>query len=323
MLPAARFGPSVQRGLGAELRSWLRGHGCGLGAEGLHAPNPASPGWRTRKEWVWGARHHQQSSRAQGAKGSPAPICPLESRGPGAKTACVAFLSRGALAMLFAARGDFPFAECSGQKLVLGRRCDGTSALSGRAGSGGMAGAWAQKACWLRGHGWGLGAEGLRAPNPASPPRRTPGEWVSVAGDPRQSSRAQGAKGSPAPLCPLESRGPGAKTACVAFLSRGALGMFAARGDFPFAECSCQKLVLGRQCDGTSALSGRAGSGGMAGAWAQKAFARPIAPNPASPPRRTPGEWVLVAGDYQQSSRTQGARGTPPSFALRRAEVGG
>ena len=52
--------------------------------------------------------------------------------------------------------------------------------------------------------------------------------------------------------------------------------LFAARGDFPFAECSGQKLVLGRQCDGTSALSGRAGSGGMAGAWAQKAFARPI-----------------------------------------------
>ena len=145
-LPEARFGPSVRRDLGAERPSWLRGHGWGLGAEGLRAPYPASPGWRTRKEWVWGARHHQQSSRAQGAKGSPAPICPLESRGPGAKTACVAFLSRGELGLLFAARGDFPFAECSGQKLVLGRRCDGASALSGLAGSGGTAGAWAQKA---------------------------------------------------------------------------------------------------------------------------------------------------------------------------------
>ena len=135
----------------------------------------------------------------------------------------------------------------------------------------------AERPSWLRGHGWGLGAEGLRAPNPASPPRRTPGEWVSVAGDPQQSSRAQGARGSPAPLCPLESGGPGAKTACVAFLSRGALGLLlAARGDFPFAQCSCQKLVLGRRCDGASALSGRAGSGGMAGAWTQKAFAGPI-----------------------------------------------
>ena len=90
-----------------------------------------------------GARNPQQSSRAQGARGSPAPLCPLSSRGPGAKMACVAFLSRGALGLLFAARGDFPFAECSRQKLVLGLRCEGASALSGRAGSGGMAGAWA------------------------------------------------------------------------------------------------------------------------------------------------------------------------------------
>ena len=145
-LPEARFGPSVRRGLGAERPSWLRGHGWGLGAEGLCAPNPASPGWRTRKEWVWGARHHQQSSRAQGAKGSPSPLCPLESRGPGSKRACVAFLSQGAMGLLFAARGDFPFAECSCQKLVLGRRCYRASALSSRAGSGDMAGAWAQKA---------------------------------------------------------------------------------------------------------------------------------------------------------------------------------
>ena len=136
----------------------------------------------------------------------------------------------------------------------------------------------AERPSCLRGHDWGLGPEGLRAPNPASPPRRTPGEWVSGAGDPGpQSSRAQGARGSPAPLCLLENGGPGAKTACVAFLSRGALGLLlAARGDFPFAPCSCQKLVLGRRCDGVSAQSGGAGSGGMSGAWDQKAFARPI-----------------------------------------------
>ena len=119
----------------------------------------------------------------------------------------------------------------------------------------------AERPSWLRGHGWGLGAEGLRAPNHASPTRRTPGEWVSVAGDPQQSSRTQGARGSPAPLCPLESRGRGAKTDSVAFLSRGAMGLlFAARGDFPFAEC-CQQLVLGLRCNGASALSCGAGSG--------------------------------------------------------------
>ena len=67
------------------------------------------------------------------------------------------------------------------------------------------------------------------------------------------------------------------KTDSGAFLSGGALELwFAARGEFPFAGCSSKKLVLGRQCDGASALSGRAGSGGMVSAWAQKAFAGPI-----------------------------------------------
>ena len=67
------------------------------------------------------------------------------------------------------------------------------------------------------------------------------------------------------------------ETACVEFLHRGTVRLwFAAGGEFPFAGCSSQKLVLGRHCIGTSALSGRAGSGGMAGDWAQKAFAHPI-----------------------------------------------
>ena len=145
-LPEARFGPSVPRGLGAERPSWLRGHGCGLGAEGLRAPNPASPPRRTRGEWVSGAGDPEQSSRAQGARGSPDPHRPRESAGPGAKTACAAFLSGGALGLWFAALGEFPFAGCSSKKLVLGCHCDRTSALSGRAGSGGMAGAWAQTA---------------------------------------------------------------------------------------------------------------------------------------------------------------------------------
>ena len=135
----------------------------------------------------------------------------------------------------------------------------------------------AERPSWFRGHGWAQGAEGLRAPSPACPRRRTRGEWVSGARDPQQSSRAQGARGSPAPLCPMESGGPGVETACVEFLHRGTVRLwFAAGGQFPFAGCSSQKLVLGRQCDGASALSSRAGSGGMAGPKAQKDFVRPI-----------------------------------------------
>ena len=145
-LPEARFGPSLRRGLGAERPSWLRVHGCGLGAEGLRAPNPASPRRRTRAEWDSGAGDPQQVSRAQGARGGPAPLCPMERGVPGAQTACVDFLRQGTVRLWCAAQGEFPFAECSSQKLVMCHRCDGALALSGRAGSGGMAGTWAQKA---------------------------------------------------------------------------------------------------------------------------------------------------------------------------------
>ena len=192
--PEARFGPSVRRGLGDDRPRWLRGHGWGVGPEGLRAPNPASPPRRTRGEWVSGARDPQQSSRAQGARGSPAPLCPMESGGPGVETACVEFLHRGTVRLWFAAGGEFPFAGCSSQKLVLGRHCVGTSALSGLAGWG----------AWL--------GTGRRRPSSAQSCFPTKENLMGVGfgrGDPQQNSRAQGARGSPAPLCPMDSGGPG------------------------------------------------------------------------------------------------------------------
>ena len=138
----------------------------------------------------------QQSSRVQGARVSSALLCPMESVGPGAKTACVALWIRGALGLWFAAGGVFPFAECSSQKLVLGLRCNGASALSGRAGSRGMAGA---------------GRRRLSRAQSCFPTKENP--WGVGFGrrDPQQSSRAQGARGSPAPLCPMERVGRGRK----------------------------------------------------------------------------------------------------------------
>ncbi|OZS21053.1 hypothetical protein CIG57_30025, partial [Klebsiella michiganensis] len=135
---------------------------------------------------------------------------------------------------------------------------------------------------------------------------------------PPAKQQGPGSRGSPAPVRSMESGGPGAKTACVAFSIRGALGLwFAARGEFPFAECSCQKIVLGRRCDGASALSGRAGSGGMAGAWAQKAFARPIL---------LPHEGEPVGSGFRAPETPSKAAGprepgaAQPRFALWRAE---
>ena len=146
-------------------------------------------------------------------------------------------------------------------------------------------------------------------------------ECDSGAGNPQQSSRAQGSRGSPAQLRPMESAGPGAKKACAAFLSGGALGLwFAALGEFPFAGCSSKKLVLGRRCDRTSALSRRAGSGGMAGALAQKAFTRPIL---------LPQDGEPVGSGFRAQDTTSKAVGprepgaAPPSLAHLRAEGGG
>ena len=78
---------------------------------------------------------------------------------------------------------------------------------------------------WLGGHSRALCAECLRRPNPASPQRRTHWELVSGSGEPQQISRAQGARGSPAPLCPTACGVLGGKTACVAFLSKGGVGL--------------------------------------------------------------------------------------------------
>ena len=175
----------------------------------------------------------------------------------------------------------------------------------------------AERPSWLRGHGWGLGAEGFARPillphegEPVGSGFRAP-ETPSKAAGPREAWQ-------PSPGSLYGERGPGAKMACVAFLSRGPLGLlFAARGDFPFAEFSCQNLVLGCQCDGASALSGRAGSVLMAGAWDQKAYARPIPlprqGEPVGSGFRGPETPSKAAGP-----REPGA--APPSFALGRAE---
>ena len=90
-LPEARLGPSVRRGFGAERPSWLRGHGWGLGAEGLLAPNPASPRRKTRGEWVSAA---ETPSKAAGPRepGAALPALPYGERGARAEKGLRCFL---------------------------------------------------------------------------------------------------------------------------------------------------------------------------------------------------------------------------------------
>ena len=107
------------------------------------------------------------------------------------ETACVEFLHRGKVRLWFAAGGEFPFAGCSSQKLVLGRHCVGTSALSGLAGWGAWLGTGRRRpsrtqSCFpTKENPWGVGFGGRRSlakqqgpgsqgqPRPALPS----GEW--------------------------------------------------------------------------------------------------------------------------------------------------
>ena len=160
-LPEARLGPSVRRGFGAERPSWLRGHGLGLGAEGLLAPNPASPRRKTSGEWVSAA---ETPSKAAGPRepGAALPALPYGERGAGAEKGLRCFLdSRRVGAVVCCAR------RVSLCRMQLPEDCLGPSVRRGLG---------AERPSWHRRHGWGLGAELLRAPNPASPRRRTHGD---------------------------------------------------------------------------------------------------------------------------------------------------
>ena len=144
-------------------------------------------------------------------------------------------------------------------------------------------------------------------------------QWGVGFGHRRPPAKQQGpgSQGQSSPALPYGEGGAGAKTACFAFWIRRALGLwFAARGVFPFAECSCQKLVLGRRCDWTSALCRRAGSRGMAGNCAHEAIVPLILlPNEGEPvgseclPPETPSK---AAGSREPGS-------AQPCFALWRA----
>ena len=104
---------SIRCGLGAKFPSWPWVDCWGLRPEGIFLATPASPRRRTRLEWLSSSGDHQQSSRAQGARGNPDPLCPLETSRLGGKKAISALLSKGALGLWFVPRGESTFPECS------------------------------------------------------------------------------------------------------------------------------------------------------------------------------------------------------------------
>ena len=90
-LPEARLGPSVRRGLGAVRPIWLRGHGWGLGTEGLRARNPASP---EGEPMGIGPRAPENPSKAAGPRepGQPSPGSPYGERRAGVEKGLRCFL---------------------------------------------------------------------------------------------------------------------------------------------------------------------------------------------------------------------------------------
>ena len=94
---------------------------------------------------------------------------------------------------------------------------------------------------------------------------------------PPANQQGPGSQGQPSPALQYGERRAGGEKKIGGAPSREREGMWVVAGRVKTkAECGSQKLLLGCRCDGASALSGRAGSGGMAGVWAKKDLARPI-----------------------------------------------
>ncbi len=126
---------------------------------------------------VFGRRKLPAKQQGPGIQGQPSPALRYGEGRAGVKTTCVDYLRRGTVRLWFPAQRLFPIEEFNSQKLVLCRRCDGASALSGPAGSGSMAVVWAQKAFPRpillphEGEPVGSGFRALETPSKAAVPR--------------------------------------------------------------------------------------------------------------------------------------------------------
>ncbi len=75
-LPEASFVPFLRWALGVSLPSWRKLGWWGQCTQGLFRPDRHSLQTRARMDFLSSSSDHQQSTRAQGAGGSPDPPCP-------------------------------------------------------------------------------------------------------------------------------------------------------------------------------------------------------------------------------------------------------
>ena len=208
-LPESPFGLSVSRGLGAECPRWLRGYGWSLCSEGF-VRQSCFP----MKENAWGVgfRPLEIPSKAAGPRepGATQPRFALwraEGRG---KNGLRCFPERGGLGLGFLPEESFPLQNVAARSSFWAVGATGTQRCVAELAQG----------VWF----------GPCRRRPSRPQSCFPTKEVLCVvgfGRRRPPAMQQGprSRGSPAPLCPMESGGPWAKTACVAFLSKGAVGL--------------------------------------------------------------------------------------------------
>ena len=96
---------------------------------------------------------------------------------------------------------------------------------------------------------------------------------------PPAKQQGPGSQRQPSPALPNGERPAGCEKGlrCFPEQSRGGAGVCSPRSfSCPFADCRAQELGWCRWGDGSSWCAVQLDSGGIAGAWAQNAFARPI-----------------------------------------------
>ena len=148
-LPEDCLGPSVRQGLGADQTSWLRRHAWGLGAEGLRAPillphegEPVGRGFRAPETPSKAAGPREAGQRSLGSL--------YGERGPGGENGLRCFLDPRRVGAVGCCPRRVSLCRMQLPEVRLWqsiRRSLGAECRSR-----------------LRGHGWGLGAEGFARP---------------------------------------------------------------------------------------------------------------------------------------------------------------
>ena len=187
-LPEASFVPFLRWDLAVCLPSWRKVGWWGQCTQGLFRPHPPSPQTRARLELLSSSSDHQQSTSAQGARGSPKPPGSYGEQWARGETrkSCFPEQTRIGAELGFPRRVSLSRMQLPETSFVpFLRWALGGSLLS-----------------WRKLGRWGQCTQGLFRPHLPSPQRGARLGLVSTSRDHQHSTSAQGAVGSPDPPWP-------------------------------------------------------------------------------------------------------------------------